>query len=84
MPTKHYVYTLQSISHPDQFYTGLCSDVAARLIAHNGGQSPHTSKYKPWTLRSYHWFSDEPAAIDSSVTSRAVRVVRSPQSDCAD
>ena len=63
MPTKHYVYTLQSISHPDQFYTGLCSDVAARLIAHNGGQSPHTSKYKPWTLRSYHWFSDEPAAI---------------------
>jgi predicted GIY-YIG superfamily endonuclease len=48
MLTKHYVYILQSVSHPDQFYTGLCSDVAARLTAHNAGQSPHTSKYKPF------------------------------------
>ena len=52
----NYVYILQSMSHPDQFYTGLCRDVAARLNSHNAGQSPHTSKYKPWRLLSYHFF----------------------------
>ena len=52
----NYVYILQSISHPEQFYTGLCQDVAARLNAHNVGQSPHTSKYKPWRMLSYHYF----------------------------
>ncbi len=55
-----YVYILQSISHPGQFYTGLCSDLPKRLSAHNAGQSPHTSKFKPWRLVSYHYFS-EPA-----------------------
>ena len=52
----NYVYILQSISHPDQYYTGLCNDVAVRLSAHNAGQSPHTAKYKPWRLISYHYF----------------------------
>ena len=52
----NYVYILQSITHPEQFYTGLCGDVAARLNSHNAGQSPHTSKYKPWRLLSYHYF----------------------------
>ena len=61
--TKNFVYILQSINHPDQFYTGLCSDVDARLAAHNAGQSPHTSKFKPWRLVSYHWFENEQAAI---------------------
>ena len=60
--TKHHVYILQSISRPDQFYTGLCADVQARLAAHNAGQSSHTSKYKPWKLLSCHWFADESAA----------------------
>ena len=52
----NYVYVLQSISHADQSYTGLCKDVAARLNAHNSGQSAHTSKYNPWRLLSYHYF----------------------------
>ena len=51
-----YVYILQSESHPDQFYTGLCTDMDARLKAHNAGQSPHTSKYRPWRLISVHGF----------------------------
>jgi predicted GIY-YIG superfamily endonuclease len=58
----HYVYILQSLSHPDQFYTGLCSDVASRLAAHNAGQSPHTSKYKPWRMISYHAFESRQTA----------------------
>jgi putative endonuclease len=52
----NYVYILQSLSHPDQFYTGLCQDIHARLAAHNAGQSPHTSKFKPWKLLSFHYF----------------------------
>lgn len=60
--TKHCVYLLQSLGHPDQFYTGLCGDVQARVAAHNAGQSPHTSKYRPWKLLSYHWFEEEQTA----------------------
>ncbi|HYJ83349.1 MAG TPA: GIY-YIG nuclease family protein [Allosphingosinicella sp.] len=52
----NYVYILQSLGCPDQFYTGLCKDVQARLEAHNAGQSPYTAKYKPWRLLSCHWF----------------------------
>lgn len=57
-----YVYILQSLSHPDQFYTGLYNDVAARLNAHNSGQSPHTAKFKPWRLLSYHYFENPDTA----------------------
>ena len=59
---KHYVYILQSQSDPTQFYTGLCTDVDARLAAHNAGQSPHTSKSKPWRLISSHFFIDQNVA----------------------
>lgn len=55
------VYILRSVSHPDEFYTGLCKDLEARVAAHNAGQSPHTSKFKPWRLLSYHYF--ETAAV---------------------
>lgn len=58
----HYVYILQSLGDPDQFYTGLCVDVPKRLAAHNAGQSPHTSKFKPWRLVSCHYFERPEAA----------------------
>ena len=56
----HYVYILQSIPRPDQFYTGVCEDVGKRLEAHN--RSPHTSKFKPWRLCSFHWFAEATTA----------------------
>ena len=59
---KHYVYILQSLSDPAQFYTGLCTDVDAQLAAHNAGQSPHTAKVKPWRLISSHFFVDPKVA----------------------
>lgn len=43
---KH-VYLLQSITHPDQRYVGLTSDIEKRLAAHNAGQSTHTAKFRP-------------------------------------
>jgi hypothetical protein len=39
----HFVYILQNIDRPDQYSTGLCKDVLARLNAHNAGQCPHTA-----------------------------------------
>lgn len=59
---KHYVYIIQSIADPKQVYTGLCTDVDARLAAHNAGQSPHTSKFNPWRLISSHFFVDQNVA----------------------
>jgi predicted GIY-YIG superfamily endonuclease len=56
------VCILQSAGRPDQFYTGLCKNVEARLTAHNAGQSPHRAKYKPWKLLSHHWFERPEAA----------------------
>lgn len=59
----NYVYILQSVSDPEQFYSGLCKDVDARLQAHNAGQSPHTSKFKPWKVISSHWFERAETAV---------------------
>ncbi|MBK9170530.1 MAG: GIY-YIG nuclease family protein [Bryobacterales bacterium] len=49
----HYVYFLQSQSHPGQRYIGLTSDLKARLAKHNEGGVPHTSKFRPWRLVTY-------------------------------
>jgi putative endonuclease len=58
-----YVYLLETISQPYRYYTGLTDDIAARLDAHNAGQVPHTSKFKPWRLKSYIAFSDHERAV---------------------
>ncbi len=54
-----YVYILESLDS-EHFYT---DDVPARLAKHNAGEVTHTSKYKPWRLKSYVAFSDEKQAI---------------------
>jgi predicted GIY-YIG superfamily endonuclease len=58
------VYLLQSLSHPNQRYIGLTSDLKGRLAAHNGETSPHTSKYRPWRLRAAIWLDDHQRALD--------------------
>ncbi len=57
-----FVYLLRSQSNPDQTYIGLSSNVLARLNEHNDGKSPHTSKFCPWRLEGYVWFSDDQKA----------------------
>lgn len=54
-----YVYLLQSEAFAGQRYIGITSDPRKRIAEHNGGRSPHTSKYAPWTLVTYVAFSDE-------------------------
>jgi predicted GIY-YIG superfamily endonuclease len=58
-----YVYLLVSVNFPKQIYVGHTDDLRARLSAHNAGQSPHTAKFKPWSLVTYIAFSDEAKAI---------------------
>ncbi len=59
----HYVYLLRSQSHPKETYIGLTSDLTVRLAKHNEGGSPHTAKYKPWDLVSYHAFDSREKAV---------------------
>ena len=58
----HCVYILQSISQPEHFYTGLTANIEERLLAHNEGNSPHTSKSKPWKLITYTAFESREKA----------------------
>ena len=57
-----YVYILQSLSG-EHFYTGVTGDLVARLSKHNSGEVAHTSKFKPWRIKSYIAFTDEVRAV---------------------
>jgi putative endonuclease len=57
-----YVYILESLDS-QHFYVGITDDLRARLAKHNAGAVPHTSKYRPWRIRTYVAFSDEHLAI---------------------
>ena len=48
-----YVYILQSEVDPHRFYTGLTDDLRTRLKNHNSGRILHTSKWKPWQVKTY-------------------------------
>jgi putative endonuclease len=58
-----YVYILQSQQDPEHFYTGITDDLDARLSKHNAGEVSHTSKYVPWTIKTYIAFADEKQAF---------------------
>jgi len=63
MNTFHYVYVLQSLSHPGQIYTGRTADLKQRLTDHNAGRVPHTSKFVPWEIRTVTAFKDQDRAV---------------------
>ncbi len=58
----HYVYLLQSLSHPNERYVGCTVDLRRRLKRHNAGASSHTSKFVPWRLVTYVAFSEREKA----------------------
>jgi len=47
MTSFHYVYVLQSLSHPKQLYTGSNANLKQRLIEHNSGRVAQGRKAKP-------------------------------------
>jgi putative endonuclease len=63
MNNFHYVYVLQSLSHPQQIYTGLTADLKKRLAEHNAGRAPHTSKFAPWEIRAAIAFKSKERAV---------------------
>ena len=64
MKTKfYYVYILRSINQPDRHYTGFTEDLEARLQHHNSGGDPHTSKYRPWNIKTAIAFTDREQAL---------------------
>lgn len=58
-----YVYILQSVADREHFYTGITDDWDARLSKHNLGEVAHTSKYRPWRIKTYVAFADEERAL---------------------
>ena len=59
-----YVYILQSESHSDCFHVGLTDNLHARLQKHNSGGVPHTSKFRPWHIKTAVAFSDRERAAE--------------------
>jgi predicted GIY-YIG superfamily endonuclease len=55
---QRYVYVLVSTVHEGRYYTGLTSDVQARLAAHNAGLSTHTANSRPWKVVTTIEFAD--------------------------
>ena len=60
---KRLVYVLRSISDPTRYYTGITSNVKARLTAHNAGECVHSSRHRPWELDLVIAFRDQPRAL---------------------
>lgn len=61
---KRFVYVLRSLVDPERHYVGITADVRKRLAWHNAGQSPHTSKHKPWVLVVALEFRDQQSASE--------------------
>ena len=57
------VYVLRSEADPTRYYTGLTSNLAGRLDAHNAGRVPHTADGKPWIVDVVVEFSNEGRAV---------------------
>jgi predicted GIY-YIG superfamily endonuclease len=60
----YFVYILRSEKFPGHFYVGFTENLDARLKAHNSGQVPHTSKYRPWNVKTAIAFADRQRAVD--------------------
>ena len=61
---KYFVYLLRSSTIPEETYVGFTTDLDQRLIDHNDGIAPHTSKFRPWKLITYVAFSTKKGALD--------------------
>jgi putative endonuclease len=59
---KRVVYIIRSESDPNRFYTGLTSDMEARLDWHNTGPYGFTVDHRPWSLVIAMTFATETAA----------------------
>jgi predicted GIY-YIG superfamily endonuclease len=52
------------LSDPDSFYTGFTESIDQRLQDHNSGKNVHTSKNRPWRVKTTLAFTDRQKALD--------------------
>ena len=57
------MYILQSQPDPEHFYVGLTDDLRDRLRRHNAGEVAHTSKFRPWRIKTAIAFTDRTRAL---------------------
>jgi predicted GIY-YIG superfamily endonuclease len=57
------VYVLRSVRETHRYYTGVTSDLRARLDDHNAGRCAHTADGRPWQVDLFIRFSDEERAV---------------------
>ena len=71
----HYVYILTSEVDETRHYTGLTQDLDSRLKAHNAGQVPYTTKYRPWKIETSIAFrsKEKAAAFEKYLKSHSGR-----------
>jgi predicted GIY-YIG superfamily endonuclease len=60
---KRFVYVLKNHESPPKYYTGLTSNVGARLRIHNAVQCIHTATHGPWSVDLVIEFPDERRAV---------------------
>ena len=58
-----YVYILESVEKPEHHYVGVTDDLRDRLQKHNAGDVSHTSKFRPWRVKTYVAFTDRNRAL---------------------
>jgi putative endonuclease len=61
--SSHVVYILRSESQPHRYYTGLTTNLPARLDAHNAGLNTSTASGRPWRVVTYVTFTDGERAM---------------------
>lgn len=59
-----YTYILQSKNNPERHYIGYTDDLKRRLKEHNTGKCKYSSKYAPWTIKSYFAFQTKKIALN--------------------
>ena len=62
--TFYYTYILQSEKIPVRFYVGFTEHLESLLKSHNQGNNPHTSKHRPWRIKTAIAFADRQKALD--------------------
>jgi hypothetical protein len=68
------VYVLRSLSDHDRYYTGVTSDLDARLSDHNAGRCPHTADGRPCRT-GLHRPSSNAAFIPARVRSERTSIL---------
>ena len=63
---QRFVYILQSERDSGRHYTGVTSDVEARLDWHNHGPSGHTVEHRPWSVLTVIEFRPKPLRFGSN------------------